>query len=252
MKQLPNGSRVARTVSGWPIPRWPPATALAGLTLLALVASGAGAVAQEAARETTGRDARVTSIQDPRLEADSTLFPYEWPALNEMHRTLIELRAPFEAGDLARLAEELPAVEADVERLLADTVPTLLQPRQQELRGRMVALQDALRRARELTEAALAAPPPPAGDREMLVIPLDRERETAAVESGNEDAAVDLEAPLEFEMDTGAAEDSLAAVGEDTAALEEPDPIEAYLDGWRDAFFQAEMLLHRVRDPTGP
>jgi hypothetical protein len=192
-------------------------------------------------------------IQDPRLEADSTLFPYEWPALNHLQGQLSRLRPELAAGNVAALAAALPQLERTAEELLADSLPSLLRGSREELRGRMIALQDALRRAAELAPDALAAPP--AATPEIALVP------------GGE-GAVELQAGAEVEEQLQAPEpatDVMAAspadstrVGQvDSTSHEQPDSMAAeaapaflYLDAWLDVFAHADAILHVVRRPT--
>jgi hypothetical protein len=224
-------------------------------TWLVLLLPGAG--------DTVGQD----RIQDPRLESDSTLFPYEWPALNELERELSRLRPALESGEVRELADVLPEVAAGAGRLLADSLPTLLAPRRQELRGRMIALASAVRRAQELAPAALAAPPrPPAGEDSLLaaggpVAGFPSGEPAGAVDGGvrgdwrldRSDAAPgDSAARGEGADSLGAAPaDSLGAAGPDTSGAAAVDPVETYFDAWRDIYLHAEALVHRLRDPTG-
>lgn len=209
------------------------------------------AAAPVAGQEEVGRAARSPVIQDPRLAADSTLFPYEWSALNALEVELRRLRPALESAQIAALARGLPAIAERVEALATDTLPPLLVPRREEVRGRIVALEDAVRRARELTAAALAAPPPAPEEQPMLVLGEDlvRSGEVAA-------AAAETLGPAPRAIGPGfegaglpSADDLIAAPG-DSAAVG-GDAVTVYLDAWRDLYHHGEALLHIVRAPRG-
>ncbi len=225
---------------------------------------------------------RVTFIRDQRLEADSTLFPYEWPALDRLRLELANLRPALEAGSVRELADALPEVRARADALIAgNTIPALLAPRREEVRGRLVALGDALRMVEELAPAALAAPPDTSYGESEGFAPLDESPDSLGAGAGpTPSAPADLAEPTPgIPADLGqptpgappvlaqpSTEESPAgpppAAGDATPAgksaaetaadsLAALDPIGAYLDAWRDLYAHAEALLHRVRDPFG-
>ncbi len=167
----------------------------------------------------------VTYIRDARLQSDSTLFPYDWPALEALRVRLARLRPALEAGAVTELADALPAIRARADTLQADSIPTLLSARSGEVRDRMVALSDALRRAEELAPAALAAPP---------------------------DTSAAPEAQGFAPLDAAGAAESLGADSASADSLAARDPVGAYLEAWREVYAHEEALLHRVRAPFGP
>jgi hypothetical protein len=187
----------------------------------------------------TNRD-RVTYINDDRLQSDSTLFPYDWPALEALRVRLARLRPALEAGAVEELADALPAIRARADTLQADSLPSLLAARSGEVRDRMAALSDALRRVEELAPAALAAPPDssPAPEAQGFA-PLES---AGAAESPGADSVAAPEASADFMSADSATADSLAA----------RDPVAAYLEAWREVYAHEEALLHRVRAPFGP
>jgi hypothetical protein len=238
------------------------AAGLASLILAALLSPGGTARGQEPAAPpaaskadtvrpgTPSRD-RVTFIRDGRLEADSTLFPYEWPALEALRIPLARLRPALEAGSVSELALALPDVRARVDLLVADTIPSLLTPRLDEVRGRVLALGDALRRVEDLEAAALAAPADTSRPLEFedWGAPADPSV-TLSQPSGVESPSSAAESPGQAPTDTEPAADSLAdsLAADSMFAL---DPIGSYLEAWREIYAHEEALLHRVRDPFG-
>lgn len=247
------------------------------LTVAVWLIAGWLAFAPAAAQEPGGRGAarnRVTFLHDSRLEADSALFPHQWPALDRLRTELVRLRPALESDSLEALTASLPQVRTLVDTLAADTVPSLLAPRRAELRDHIVALADALRRAGDLGAAALAAAPDtvapragapalpgfPAGESGGMAVvapPTAAESLSGAAAAGPEAPSPRAGIPDSGWIEPPGPSDSLAGDTVATGALpsadslEPQDPVGAYLAVWREIYAHEEALLHRVRDPFG-
>ena len=218
------------------------------LAFAAAVAQADRAPAQDPA---ASHARRPVMIQDARLSADSTLFPYEWPAFQELHGALLDLRPALETQALRELTAALPRLETLVGRLSADSLPPLLRPHRQETHGRIIAMQDALRQARELSGPALIA-----ADSVAQAARAGAEVGGAVgpgvdVTNGGNGAAGSSGWPTEWPGDMPAAD--AATAGGDTTVLEPisglpAGPLELYQDSWRDLYRHAETLLHRMRE----
>jgi hypothetical protein len=193
---------------------------------------------------------RVTFIQDARLQSDSTLFPYDWPALEALRVRMARLRPALEAGAVEELADALPAIRACADTLQADSIPTRLAPRSGEVRERMAALSEALRLAQELEPAALAAPRDTSPAREAQgFAPLEA---AGAAESLGADSAAARERVADSMSADSARADSASRDSTSADSLAARDPVGAYLEAWREVYANEEALLHRVRAPFGP
>jgi hypothetical protein len=232
-------------------------------------------------------------IQDPRLNADSTLFPYEWPTLNDLLRELVQTRPAVEAGEVEALLPATADIRKRANALFIDSVPALLAPRRQELRGRMIALRSALDLLDSLAIAAREAPPRPDRGELLGLVQLDplgaaetmtdvgdpalprpppapsdtvgatrappgeasevRRTRPGPVAGADSAARSQADAPAAADADSPAFADIDSAVvaGADSLGLYSVDPVEAYLDGWRDVYRHAEAIVHVLRNPSG-
>ncbi|MBA2565976.1 MAG: hypothetical protein H0V09_11225 [Gemmatimonadetes bacterium] len=201
-------------------------------------------------------------IQDPRLEADSTLFPYEWRALDQLERTVRAIRPSLEEADVRALVAAVPRMQQRVSALSIDSLPAALRSRKGEVTGRRVAMESALARVRRLSEAALRAPARP-GSAVLLSFG------DAHADSTELKAAVTGAEPLQPlasdslpPLTTAGDDDEGASVGDgrsgapdmpaDSNAAATADSLAnadlaAFLDAWRDAIGHAESLMHLIR-----
>ncbi|MCA1572128.1 MAG: hypothetical protein ABR599_03830 [Gemmatimonadota bacterium] len=213
-----------------------------------LAALGPSSVAAQAAADSTrlAPDGRTKVIRDPRLLADSTLFPYEWPALDALSADLRRLRPALEGDSIEVLTAAIPALDSLVARVLEEPTPRALAHRGEELRGRAIALRAALDEARLWAEEAGAVPALPDDGFELIV--GGGPAPGAAEESdGLEDRAPGPE-EMDVAGDRGGSADSLAEGSLEAAAAH---PRLAFIEAWRDTYVHAEALMHALRDPRG-
>ena len=200
-------------------------------------------------------------IQDPRLTAESALFPYQWRSLSDLEKVLSRLRPALESGEVRELAEALPEVEMRVDTLIADSIPAPLASRVQDVRGRMIALKSALDLAESLTEAALSAPPLAPAEAMLELGGGETVQDSGAAGEPGSGTGEDARNPPPMDDSTealAAEADTAAEVEGEADSVAAPDsfseaihPAVAYLEAWRDAYQHAEAILHSLRDPVG-